>query len=84
MGRTVQVNVAVDSNIRKTKTVETSALDNDDATIVHTTNDITALTPLNKTNVAEIANDANGTAIATAVNGILDILVTAGLMEAPE
>lgn len=53
----------------------------DDTTVVHTTDDITALTPLAETNVADIEVDADGTEIATAVNGILAILVAAGLME---
>jgi hypothetical protein len=38
--------------------------------------------PSAETNVAEIANDADGTEIATAVNGILAILVANGLMAA--
>lgn len=53
------------------------------ADMVTTNDDVTALTPLGETNVQTIANDANGTAIATAVNGILAILIAAGLMDAP-
>ncbi len=40
--------------------------------------------PTAETNIAEIANDADGTAIATAVNSILGILVANGLMAASE
>lgn len=40
--------------------------------------------PTVETNVAEIADDAAGAVIATAVNGILAILVSNGLMAAPE
>lgn len=46
-------------------------------------NDITDLTALNEANVATIGNSATGTEIATAVNGILAILIAAGLMAAP-
>jgi hypothetical protein len=40
--------------------------------------------PSAETNIAEIANDADGTEIASAVNSILGILVANGLMAAPE
>jgi hypothetical protein len=50
--------------------------------LIRNTNNVADLTALGEANVADIANDANGTAIATAVNGILAILVAAGLMEA--
>lgn len=56
----------------------------DDAAFITVNNDVADLAPLGEVNVAEIANDATGTAIATAVNGILAILVAAGLMEAAE
>jgi len=41
----------------------------------------TAFTPA--ANVAEIGNSATGTQIATAVNGIIAILIAKGLMDAP-
>jgi hypothetical protein len=56
----------------------------DDGDVIHSTNDVSDLTPLGEANLADIANDATGTAIATAVNGVLAILLAAGLMDAPE
>ncbi len=60
-----------------------AALQLDDTTTIHTSNDITDLTALGVANVAAIGNSATGTQIATAVNGILAILIAAGLMVAP-
>lgn len=40
--------------------------------------------PSAETNIEEVANDADGTAIASAINSILGILVANGLMAAPE
>jgi hypothetical protein len=52
--------------------------------LIRNTDDVTALTPLGEVNLVDITTTATGTEIATAVNGILAILVAAGLMEAAE
>jgi hypothetical protein len=46
------------------------------------TETVAALAPLGATKLVNIGNAATGTEIATAVNGILAILITAGLMKA--
>lgn len=71
--RYVPVDELINTNIKRIKSVNATELDDDDTTIVR---------KIGATNVADIANDANGTAIATAVNGILAILVASGLMAA--
>lgn len=55
----------------------------DIANMITTSNKVDDLTALGEANVVEIGNSATGTEIATAVNGILAILVVAGLMDAP-
>lgn len=51
--------------------------------MITTANKVSDLTALGQANVAAIGNSATGTQIATAVNGILAILIAAGLMDAP-
>ncbi len=58
------------------------ALQADDVLTIHTSNDVSDLTPLGSTNIVNIGNSATGTEIATAVNGILAILLASGLMDA--
>lgn len=51
------------------------------STAMFAANKVSDLTPLGQTLVANIGNSATGTQIATAVNGILAILIAAGLMK---
>ena len=54
----------------------------DDAGIMHTTNTVADLTPLGQANLVDLGILATGIEIADAVNGILAILLAAGLMDA--
>lgn len=59
----------------------------DEVDYVSTSDDVTALAPLNETNIPEVTDSGELLAVPdtiAAVNGILAILVAAGLMAAPE
>ncbi len=90
--RKLDVIEEINANIRRIKVTATddasavsqdiSDLQTDDETTVHTSDDITALSPLGEAFQDDLAVDANGTAIAAAVNGLRDVLIAAGLMDA--
>lgn len=80
--KTVKVDEQINANIKRIKDVAIEDLDNEDTTLIRTSNTVADLAALGEDYQADLANDADGTAIAAAVNGLRDVLIAAGLMDA--